>query len=49
MSFDVYFLMVQAKNPKVQAHHKAPMRSFAEGRGLVIATEEQFDEIFGSY
>lgn len=49
MSFDVYFCKMQAKNKKVQAHHKAPMRCFAEQRGLKDATEEQFDEIFRSY
>lgn len=49
MSFDVYFLMMKAKDRKVQAHHKAPMKRFAEQRGLQDATEEQFDEIFRSY
>lgn len=49
MSFDVYFRKMQATNPQVHAHHKVPMRSFAEQRGLQDATEEQFDEIFRSY
>lgn len=49
MSFDVYFRMMQVRNPKVHAHHKAPMKHFAEHKGLSDATEEQFDEIFRSY
>lgn len=49
MSFDVYFCKMQAMDPKVYAHHKAPMKLFAEQKGLRDATEEQFDEIFGSY
>lgn len=49
MSFDVYFSKMQAQNPRVYKHHKAPMRQFAEARGLTDATEEQFDEIFRSY
>lgn len=49
ISFDVYFRKMQAVNPKVHAHHKAPMKRFAEQRGLKEATEEQFDEIFRSY
>ena len=49
MSFDAYFQKVMSKNSKVYGHHKAPMRHFAEQRGLADATEEQFDEIFRSY
>ena len=49
MSFDVYFRKMQARDPKIHAHHKAPMKRFAEQRGLEKATEEKFDEIFRSY
>lgn len=49
MSFDVYFLKLMAVDNKVHNHHKAPMKSFAEQKGLMTGTEEQFDEIFGSY
>lgn len=49
MNFDVYFMKVMKMNPKVQKHHKAPMKKFAEQRGLLNGTEEQFDEIFRSY
>jgi len=49
ITFDVYFRKVQARNPKVHAHHRAPMKRFAEQRGVDEATEEKFDEIFRSY
>jgi hypothetical protein len=49
ISFDVYFRKVQSRNPRVYDHHKAPMKRFAEQRGLNDATEEKFDEIFKSY
>lgn len=49
ISFDVYFRKMIATKPQVQDHHKAPMRRFAEAKGLLEATEEQFDEIFRSY
>lgn len=49
MSFDVYFSKQLAQDPTVFKHHKAPMKQFAEARGLKDATEEQFDEIFRSY
>lgn len=49
MSFDVYFLKMQAQNSKVLPHHKAPMRHFAEQQGLTTATEEQFDKVFRTY
>lgn len=49
MSFDVYFRKMQAMDPKIHAHHKAPMKRFAEQNGLQEATEEQFAKIFRSY
>lgn len=49
ISFDEYFRKALALNPEVHNHHKAPMRSFAEQRGLEVGTEKQFDEIFKSY
>lgn len=49
LSFDVYFQGLMKKNPKVYAHHKAPMRTYAESKGLSVATEEEFDRIFRLY
>ena len=48
ISFDVYFRKMQALDSRIQNHHKAPMKRFAEQNGLHNATEKQFDEIFRS-
>ncbi len=48
MSFDVYFSKLVATG-RVQSHHKAPMRSYAEQRGVTEATDQRFEEIFRSY
>ena len=49
LSFDVYFQTLMRKDSKVQSHHKAPMRKYAEAKGLIEATEEEFDRIFRLY
>ena len=48
MSFDVYF-QVLLKERKVLAHHKPPMRAYAEAHEMVSATRSEFDELFKSY
>jgi len=49
VSFDLYFQMLMKKNPKVYAHHKAPMRQFAEAQSMLEGSEENFDKLFKSY
>lgn len=49
MEFDLYFQKLIAKGDRIYPHHKAPMRCFAESKGLKRATEAQFDEIFKNY
>jgi hypothetical protein len=49
LSFDAYFKKLLATKPSVQPHHKFPMKKYAEAKGFEVATEKQFDEIFGSY
>lgn len=49
LSFDLYFQSLMTKNPKVYAHHKAPMKKFAEQNGLLEASEEDFDKLFKAY
>ncbi len=49
IAFDVYFIMLLKKNSKILPHHKAPMRKYAEVRGLKEATKTQFDHVFKSY
>ena len=49
MSFDVYFQGLMKKNSKILVHHKAPMRKYAELKGLKEGSEEQFDRIFRLY
>lgn len=49
MSFDAYFSKMRSKNPQVLLHHKAPMRKYAEQKGLVTAKESEFDEAFERY
>jgi len=50
MSFDAYFsgLMTERKG-LILPHHKAPMRKYAESRGRVEGTKEEFDELFKVY
>ncbi len=48
MSFDVYF-QILLKERKVLAHHKPPMRHYAEARNKSSATRTEFDELFKSY
>ena len=49
MSFDVYFHSLMRKNSKIQPHHKAPMRNYAESQDLKEGTEDQFDRVFRLY
>lgn len=48
MSFDVYF-QIALKERQVLAHHKPPMRQFAEANGKMSATRTEFDKLFKSY
>lgn len=50
ISFDAYFRMLMARNPRIMAHHAAPMRKYAEQSGLgESASLEQFEQAFKSY
>lgn len=49
MSFDVYFQGLLKKNSKIQPHHKAAMKKYAETKGFKVATEEEFDRIMRLY
>jgi hypothetical protein len=49
LEFDLYFQKLISKDDKIYPHHKAPMRCFAESKGLMKATEAEFDEIFKNY
>ena len=50
VSFDVYFQgLMREKRGQVLAHHKAPMRKYAENLGLTHGTKEQFDDLFKLY
>lgn len=49
MTFDVYFQGLLRRNNKIAPHHKAPMRAYAEGKGLITGTLEEFDKIFSGY
>lgn len=49
LDFDLYFQKLMTKSLNVLPHHKAPMRKFAESKGLTKATERQFDEVFKNY
>jgi len=49
LSFDVYFQLLMKRNSKIRAHHKAPMKKYAENNELDEATEEDFDKIFKRY
>lgn len=48
MTFDVYF-QILVKERKVLAHHKPPMRQFAEANEMSSATRTEFNELFKSY
>ena len=50
ISFDAYFMKLMRMNPKILPHHKAPMRKYAESKGLKgAAKEEDYEKIFKSY
>lgn len=49
ISFDGYFSGVLKENPKIQPHHKAPMRAFAEKHNMLSGTLEQFKKVFSLY
>lgn len=48
-SFDAYFQGLMRENSKIYPHHKAPMKKYAESKGLTEATKEDFDRIFRLY
>lgn len=49
MTFDVYFQGLIKTKSSILAHHKAPMKSFAEAKGLKEASKEEFDKLFENY
>ena len=48
-TFDVYFQLLMRKNKAVSAHHKAPIKQFMVAKGVLEATEEEFDRLFKLY
>jgi hypothetical protein len=48
MSFDAFF-QILLKEGKVLAHHKPPMRHFAEVNGMISGTLAEFERLFKSY
>ena len=48
-TFDVYFQLLMRKNKAVSAHHKAPIKQFMKTKGVLEATEDEFDRIFKMY
>lgn len=49
ISFDVYFQGLMQFESRIQPHHKAPMKKYAEQNGLLKGTKEEFDRIFRLY
>lgn len=50
ISFDAYFQQLMRQHMEILAHHKAPMKRFAEGKGLKgPCKKEDFDKIFEKY
>jgi hypothetical protein len=48
MTFEVFFAIL-LKEKRVMAHHKPPMRQFAEASGLMSTTRSEFEQLFKSY
>jgi hypothetical protein len=48
ISFDTFF-QILLKEGKVLAHHKPPMRHFAEVNGITSGTRAEFERLFKSY
>lgn len=48
MNFDAYFQSLMSEK-KVQIHHKAPMRKFAQKAGIDNGTKAEFDKVFKLY
>jgi hypothetical protein len=48
ISFDAFF-QILLKEGRVLAHHKPPMRHFAEVNGIVSGTRAEFEQLFKSY
>jgi hypothetical protein len=48
MTFDVYF-QILLKEQKVLAHHKPPMRQYAQQSNMLIESKDKFDKLFKSY
>jgi len=49
INFDLYFQLLMKREPRILAHHKAPMRKFAEQNKITEATIEEFDKVFKLY
>lgn len=49
MTFDVYFSMLCGSNNKIKNYHKKAMELFFKNRVGLIATKEEFDEVFKQY
>ena len=49
MPFDVYFTMLCASNFKIKSYHKKAMEKFFGDKIGLLATKEQFDEVFRKY
>ena len=49
VSFDAYFQSLVKEKKSIQKHHKAPMRKYAESKGVLEATKEEFDRLFRLY
>ena len=49
ISFDAYFQLMMKKSSSIAPHHKAPMRKYAESKGLKEATEKEFNRVFRIY
>lgn len=50
LSFDLYFVGLMAeKRGLILPHHKAPMKKYAEAKGIIQGTKEEFDELFKVY
>lgn len=48
MSFDVFF-QLRIRQGKALAHHRAPMRKYAESLGLTEGTQKEFEKLFERY
>lgn len=49
MTFESYFRLRLSKDSNIRTHHKAPMQQFAESKGVINATEAEFNKLFDTY